>query len=63
MLKRTVKQFQADKRFTVESVRPEMRRPIRKVLVLGGAGYIGSGMVRDLLAESRRALTGDQASG
>ncbi len=39
------------RRFTLTSNRASGARPIRKVLVVGGAGYIGSGMVRDLLAD------------
>lgn len=38
-----------DKRFTVEANSSPEQRSIRKVLVVGGAGYIGSAMVRDLI--------------
>lgn len=37
--------------FLFESLRPPVERKIRNVLVVGGAGYIGSGLARDLLAE------------
>lgn len=37
--------------FTLEKTRPLAARGIRRVLVVGGAGYIGCGLVRDLLAE------------
>ena len=40
-----------EKRFTPEPARRSASRPIQKVLVVGGAGYIGSGMVRDLLGD------------
>lgn len=40
-----------NKLFIVESTRPPAERAIRKVLVVGGAGYIGAGLARDLLAE------------
>jgi nucleoside-diphosphate-sugar epimerase len=38
-----------EKSFSVESKRTPELRSIRKVLVVGGAGYIGSGLVRDLI--------------
>jgi nucleoside-diphosphate-sugar epimerase len=56
-----------DKIFILESARPASERSIRKVLVVGGAGYIGCGLVRDLLAEGYRVrvldvlLYGDEA--
>ena len=56
-----------DKIFILESARPAAERNVRKVLVVGGAGYIGSGLVRDLLAEGYRVrvldvlLYGDEA--
>ena len=37
--------------FIFESARKPVERKIRNVLVVGGAGYIGCGLVRDLLAE------------
>src|SRR3989442_3258468 len=41
-------------RFSVQPVTPAAGRAARKVLVVGGAGYIGSVLVRDLLAEGYR---------
>ena len=42
------------RRFTLERrVRPA-ERAVRQVLVVGGAGYIGNGLVRDLLADGYR---------
>src|SRR3989442_9130713 len=38
-------------RFSVEPVTPTAGRAARKVLVVGGAGYIGSVLGRDLLAD------------
>ena len=38
------------RRFTLERVERQPQRAIRKALVVGGAGYIGSVLVRDLLA-------------
>jgi nucleoside-diphosphate-sugar epimerase len=44
---------------TWESTRPLAGRAIRKVLVVGGAGYIGCGLVRDLLADGYRVRVFD----
>jgi nucleoside-diphosphate-sugar epimerase len=43
-----------ERRFTLTPNQARSGRPVRKVLVVGGAGYIGSGMVRDLLADGYR---------
>src|SRR5881409_2840413 len=45
---------QLAQRFSVEPVTPTAGRAARKVLVVGGAGYIGSVLVRDLLANGYR---------
>ncbi len=42
------------RRFTVETTEPGAQRPVQKVLVVGGAGYIGSVLTRDLLAAGYR---------
>jgi nucleoside-diphosphate-sugar epimerase len=56
-----------EKSFTVVSNKIPAQRPIRKVLVVGGAGYIGSGLVRDLIQDGYRVrvldslIYGDEA--
>jgi nucleoside-diphosphate-sugar epimerase len=42
------------RRFTLELQERRPGRAVRRVLVVGGAGYIGSGLVRDLLADGYR---------
>lgn len=56
-----------EKRFTVESNQSAAQKTIRKVLVVGGAGYIGSILVRDLIEDGYKVrvldslLYGDEA--
>ena len=50
------------RRFTLELQERRPGRAVRQVLVVGGAGYIGSGLVRDLLADGYRVRVLDSLS-
>ena len=56
---RGIKEY-VEHHFTIQSNKPASKRRIRKVLVIGGAGYIGSVLVRDLLDSQYEVRVLDQ---